>query len=233
MPLKSIKINLKSSTFPHTNSSKRTNNNDINLIYYLENMYETERQNILINKIKTNYYPINKPQEGNMKYKLADELLNDNNSIKVPDEKITIGNIDGYKDIIEKDKCINVSNSYANFSKFPEPIIINESNDIEKDIINMITLNNVTGNNSIDSMGIFKKNIEKNRQSIKDIKTSGYSDDKNQEVYVDENEFSCISRDNDDKYFGEISSVYYKNNNNINNNNIRIINNGQNKCNIF
>ena len=56
---------------------------------------------------------------------------------------------------------------------------------------------------------------------------------KNQEAYVDENEFSCISRDNEDKYFGEISSVYYKNNNNINNNNIRIINNERNKCNIF
>ena len=65
-----------------------------------------------INKLKIEDYTINKPHEYKMKFSLLkefnDEENNSNDKNKV--EKIMIGKIEGYKDIIESDK-INIKNN--------------------------------------------------------------------------------------------------------------------------
>ena len=67
---------------------------------------ETEHKNE-INKIKANNYEINKPKEINLKYTLLKDPDYEEDNLNVNKsqiEKIVIGKIDGYKDIIESDE---------------------------------------------------------------------------------------------------------------------------------
>lgn len=96
-----------------------------------------KNENIQINKIKTNDYVINKPQEINMKYKIRDGIASEETN--EPVTKITIGVIEGYKDIIEKDKILNGFISHINYDKSSSKIIIsNESNDIERELVDLM-----------------------------------------------------------------------------------------------
>ena len=69
--------------------------------------------NIGINSVKTNNFIINKPKEENLKYSSIKEFFDDNeeqtevNPSQI--SKIIIGQIDGYKDIIDDDKNININ----------------------------------------------------------------------------------------------------------------------------
>ena len=224
-------------------------NKDYNLASYLDNISENDKKNILINKIKTDYYTINKPQEINMKYKIAEDVNIEGSEVE-PVEKIKIGIIDGYKDIIEKDKN-NISNLNINGI---EEEMISDSNNIEKDIIKMMSYKNGIGTENeskkkIKNMNkqiknsLIKKNIDPevkrkilskkflNVKNMKNMKNNKRPDDEKKDInrnkmFESENEFSGISIVNEDKLFDESSFV---NDKNINNNNSK----EQNICKIF
>ena len=114
----------------------------------------------LINEIKINNFDVNKPNEQNMKYTMFKEFIeeekeNESNLNETNISKIIIGEIDGYKDIIEKDRINNSLNT--NKKKFTKRdnnkkalnkikkensnVPINDiSSECEKVIINMINL---------------------------------------------------------------------------------------------
>ena len=100
--------------YSKTSENSMISKNDSYLDYLLDTYSNSKNKNEnlvnLINDIKTNKYDIQKPKEENMKFTL---LKNNNNcneeSIpEVNKSKIIIGNIEGYKDIIEKDKINNI-----------------------------------------------------------------------------------------------------------------------------
>ena len=67
---------------------------------------ESEHKKV-INSIKTNDFDVNKPKENNMKYTLLKEFEDEEENLNINKsqiENIIIGNIEGYKDIIESDK---------------------------------------------------------------------------------------------------------------------------------
>ena len=114
----------------------------------------------LINEIKINNFDVNKPNEQNMKYTMFKEFIEEENENEshlneTNISKIIIGEIDGYKDIIEKDKINN--SLHTNKQKLPKnknkKKVINKmkkensnapvndlSSECEKVIINMINL---------------------------------------------------------------------------------------------
>ena len=78
-----------------------------------DNVYQfiTENEqgvNTGINSVKTNNFIINKPKEENLKYSFIKEFLDDNEEQTEisPSQisKIIIGQIEGYKDIMDEDK---------------------------------------------------------------------------------------------------------------------------------
>ena len=113
----------------------------INITLFSSMSEKEKNENIQINKIKTNYYVVNKPQETNMKYKIIERIASEETN--EPVTKITIGDIEGYKDIMEKDKIINGSNTSINIDKSSSKIIItNESIDIERELVNLMKSKN-------------------------------------------------------------------------------------------
>ena len=66
-----------------------------------------------INDIKINNFNIKKPREENMKFTLLKNKLDENeeNTQEINKSKIIIGNIEGYKDIIESDKINKLLNN--------------------------------------------------------------------------------------------------------------------------
>ena len=84
-----------------TEKKQGKGNEDFNTIFDIESEH---KKSININKLDN--YNVNKPHDYNMKYSLIkdkeDEESNNLNKEKV--EKIIIGNIEGYQDIIESDK---------------------------------------------------------------------------------------------------------------------------------
>jgi hypothetical protein len=114
----------------------------------------------LINEIKINNFDVNKPNEQNMKFTMFKEFIeeekeNESHLNEANISKIIIGEIDGYKDIIEKDRINNSLNT--NKKKFTKRdnnkkalnkikkensnVPINDlSSECEKIIINMINL---------------------------------------------------------------------------------------------
>ena len=125
------------------------------------NIFESNDMNNkeLINEIKINNFDVNKPNEHNMKYTIFKEFIeeekeNESHLNETNISKIIIGEIDGYKDIIEKDRINNSLN--ANKKKLPKNnnnkkainktkkdsnVPINDlSSECEKVIINMINL---------------------------------------------------------------------------------------------
>ena len=84
-----------------TEKKQGKDNEDFNTIFDIESEHKKS-----INIKKLDNYNVNKPHDYNMKYSLIkdkeDEESNNLNKEKV--EKIVIGNIEGYQDIIESDK---------------------------------------------------------------------------------------------------------------------------------
>ena len=129
---------------------------------------DNENNNKIINEIKINQFNVKKPNEENMKYtsfkEFIDEIKEDkSNTIESHISKIIIGEIDGYNDIIEKDKIndllknnININNiniknnSGDNDNKIKK--IKNSFIDFESDkkLINMINFEDEIDN--IDNM---------------------------------------------------------------------------------
>ena len=107
--LKPQKNVIKNKQFKEKNQikNKEGNKEDLNCILDIES--EHKRSINLMNK--NNNFDINKPHDYNMKYSLFKEYEEEeeNKIMSNKTEKVIIGNIDGYQDIIESDK-INMNN---------------------------------------------------------------------------------------------------------------------------
>ena len=106
-----------------------------------------KEESIQINKIKTNNYAINKPKEINLKYKKIDTTLIDETN--EPLTKVTIGPIEGYKDIIEKDKIIDGNSTISIDNSSSKILILNGSTEIEKELVSLIQFKNESKNLSV------------------------------------------------------------------------------------
>ena len=140
---KSLIANKKAKNYFQKNSNIKDNKKE-NLENIEDNgeqfMTENEQgMNIGINSVKTNNFIINKPKEENLKYSSIKEFLDDNeDQTEVsPSQisKIIIGQIDGYKDIIDDDKNININDKSKSLlellSKFSFSYIKNNKQSIE------------------------------------------------------------------------------------------------------
>ena len=150
-----------------------------------------------INSVKTNNFIINKPKEENLKYSSIKEFLDDNEEQTEisPSQisKIIIGQIEGYKDIIDEDKNININDKSRSLlellSKFSFSVIKNnkqsidnldnlylfeESNNDIKDINNINAINNL---NSINSRNLNSESNLPNLTNIKNVDEDYDSED--------------------------------------------------------
>ena len=160
---------------------------------FYNNILESENdEEKKINEIKTNKFDVKKPKEENLKYTIFKEFNDDTNISESQISKISkiiIGKINGYNDIIEKDKInnllnqsitknlsnnliINNNSSNTNNTKIKKKrISFNESIESEKKIINMINFDDETYNMSTNDFKSSKhkpyyeinnKNLNKN-----------------------------------------------------------------------
>jgi hypothetical protein len=103
------------------NINPKTSINSLNISkdsfdFLLESITKSKKnENIqnLINDIKINNFNIKKPREENMKFTLlkSKNEENEDGTSEINKSKIIIGNIEGYKDIIESDKINNNLNN--------------------------------------------------------------------------------------------------------------------------
>lgn len=136
----------------------------------------------LINEIKINNFDVNKPTEQNMKYTMLNSFIQEENEneshLNDNISKIIIGEIDGYKDIIEKDKINNllstnnqklakISNNKKITSKSKKENSNTPVNDLssecEKVIINMINLEDDICNMSTNDFKLKKNKGQKDK----------------------------------------------------------------------
>jgi len=95
---------------------------------------ESEHKNS-INLKNFGDYQVNKPQEQNMKFSLLKEYEDDDkeNADNKKAEKIVIGDIEGYQDIIESDKLNDLNETIRrDKKKGVKKIILNENNKVKK-----------------------------------------------------------------------------------------------------
>ena len=169
-----------------------------------------------INEIKNNNYDINKPKEENMKYTVFKEFKEEeeSNNQESHISRIIIGEIDGYKDIIEKDKINNILNQNAIIN---DRISFNESEDSDKKIINMINIEDDFDNMSTND---FKNHIKFDKVKINKINNDNKKNEKN---YINSCSLNkklstgrCINKLVNIK-FGNYNNIKYKKNSNVNN----------------
>ena len=108
-----------------------------------------------INGVRINNFDINKPKELNMKFTLAKEDKESDLSVSRA-SKVIIGKIDGYKDIIEKDK----KNSYINFNSN----LYYNKNLNKLNLLNYINNSNTNSNKKININ--FSNSLKKENNSI-------------------------------------------------------------------
>ena len=83
-----------------------------------------------INEIKTNKFSVKKPNEENLKYTIFEEFNDDKNISESKISKISkviIGKIDGYNDIIEKDKTDNFFNKNLTNNMHDDNFLLKDS----------------------------------------------------------------------------------------------------------
>ena len=123
--------------FDNKNNQKDEAINEDNCYQFLNE--NDQGGNIGINSVKTNNFIINKPKEENLKYSSIKEYLDDNDEHTEvsPSQisKIIIGQIEGYNDIIEEDKNININDKSRSLlellSKFSFSNLINNKQSLE------------------------------------------------------------------------------------------------------
>ena len=169
---------------------------------------ETEHKNE-INKIKANNYEINKPKEINLKYTLLKDPDYEEDNLNVNKsqiEKIVIGKIDGYKDIIESDElnriCKLRSKSSFDIHNKMNKLIKKEKADKNNDKNMKSFSNNKT---SFVSMHI----LEDNSSEIEDLDFDNNNYGINEQLLNIENEYEF-----------ENMNIYENEAKNINENNL-------------
>ena len=201
---------------------------------FLESESEKELNQELINEIKINNFDVNKPKEQNMKYTLYKEFKEENeneNESSKPEShlsKIIIGEIESYKDIIEKDK-INVKNN-LNINKDKNELItvpVDDSIESEKFIINM---KNIENKNNLDEISnkknIFKIEEEKSNDNVEEDSNLIIPDDdyieslrqQNENNNKEEQKYTDNNNEKNQEYFTieENNKTITANNNNAN-----------------
>ena len=113
-------------------NGKNSSLNDTHTLIFLDKKLLDESKNELINNIKINNFNIKKPKEENMKYtviKNETDNFDDNNSTinKSKIDKIVIGDIEGYKDIIESDQKNNYQDNANAINNFENNKNINNN----------------------------------------------------------------------------------------------------------
>ena len=203
-----------------------------------------------INSVKTNNFIINKPKEENLKYSSIKEFLDENeeqteiNPSQI--SKIIIGQIDGYKDIIDEDKNVNINDKSKSIiellSKYSFSFIKNmqsienvdnlnlfeDSNDIKK-MKNCVNNNsgNIIGESNLPNITNIK-NVEEDydsedlsisvfKNNIKSINT--HSKEYLNKLFKDKSKNKLKAKNNNSK------NKYYKNSINTNNTTISSGNN--------
>ena len=187
-----IKIDNKkyNNNYSKRNNNKKINKKEENNINIEDNGYQfiTENEqgvNNGINSVKTNNFIINKPKEENLKFSSIKEYLNDNEEATEisPSQisKIIIGQIEGYKDIMDEDKNININDksktilellskySFSFMNNNNKPSIENNSNltflEENSDInLNLTNSKNISSDNNIPNLTNIK-NVEEDYDS--------------------------------------------------------------------
>ena len=206
-----------------------------------------------INSVKTNNFIINKPKEENLKYSSIKEFLDDyeEQTEISPSQisKIIIGQIDGYKDIIDEDKNININDKSKSIlellSKYSFSFIKNnrqsientdnlnlfeDSNDVRdiKNYVNITNSRNTGGENNMPNLTNIK-NIDEDYDSedlsISAFKNNIKSINTHSKVYL--NKIMYDKGNNILKSKNNINYKYYKNSINTNNTTISSGNNNK------
>ena len=208
---------------------------------------KNKKENIekLINDIKINNYIIKKPNEDNMKFTLLKNKINENEE-SIPEinkSKIFIGDIEGYKDIIESDKnnyyknekenTINIfgQNTMDNIndeSKTRNKKILLNLNSDDLEISNLNNINNFNNNYFINDSEIKTfLNCMSDEYEFEDLSTTILKKHKKTDNYLLPYHINKISFI---KTFDERAKKYIIIEN-IDNNNKLLINNNKNKDN--
>ena len=218
------------------NNLYKTMNDKKNIILDNEGFLTCEfdlgnEQNNKINGVRTNNFDVKKPKEENLKFTFVKEDIESDISVSHA-SKIIIGNIDGYKDIIETDikNSQNVhSKCYTNLIN-KKSFIFNSTNKLEEGQDDNLNINNITNSKKISNISTLLKkesepitfsdgnfynsiNMTNNLDEISSIITNNINDNKNnQSTYYK----------NDDKNFKSERKFYALKNGNFNNNSFSI-----------
>ena len=130
--------------------------------FYGDILESDNYNNKIINEIKTNNFEVKKPKEQEMKYTILNGLQEkeESNDQESHISKIIIGEINGYKDIIEKDKITGcLSNEKENLNEIKKlKDLLDESNETETKIIDMINFEYDTDKMPTNDFKIIQKN---------------------------------------------------------------------------
>jgi hypothetical protein len=182
--------------------------------------------NIGINSVKTNNFVINKPKEENLKYSSIKEYLDDNDEQTEisPSQisKIIIGQIEGYNDIMEEDKNININDKSRSLlellSKFSFSNFINNKQSLE----NMDNLNFFEESNDLKYLKDFNDNWNNisNSKNITSDNMPNLTKIKNVDEEYDSEDLSISVFKNNIKSINTQSNIYLNKifNNKSNNN---------------
>ena len=175
-------------------------NDSHTLDIFLDKKLLDESKSELINNIKINNFDIKKPKEENMKYTLIkseiDNFDENNSSInKSKIDKIIIGNIEGYKDIIESDRMKNGQN-YTDG--------INNCENIK--------------NNNNNSISLYSKIINKSNASYDEVSELDLNSNKDKNIRILTINLKSDSFDNLSTNENKKNSEHYCTNKILNNN---------------
>ena len=153
-----------------------------------------------INYIKINEFNVKKPKEMNLKYTILKNGIQTEKSMEeISESKIIIGNIEGYKDIIESDK---LNNNLIQKDKF-----INQKDFFNSDYNN---INKGINKNSTLSLNLNDKKIEKNKMSNNIDILEIYNDNNNGFILNDSEIKSFLNYDKDGNDKAEPSITFRK-----------------------
>jgi hypothetical protein len=198
--------------FDNENSQKYEAINEDNCYQFLN---ENEQGgNIGINSVKTNNFIINKPKEENLKYSSIKEYYDDNDEQTEisPSQisKIIIGQIEGYNDIMEEDKNINVNDKSRSLmellSKFSFSNFINSKQSLE----NMDNLNFFEESNDLKYLKDFNNNWNNisNSKNITNDNMPNLTKIKNVDEEYDSEDLSISVLKNNIKSINIHSNIY-------------------------
>lgn len=198
--------------FDNKNTKKDETINDDNYYPFLNE--NDQGGNIGINSVKINNFIINKPKEENLKYSSIKEYFDDNEEQTEisPSQisKIIIGQIEGYNDIMEEDKNININDKSRSIlellSKISFSNFINNKHSLE----NMDNLNFFEESNDLKYLKDFNDNWNNisNSKNITSDNMPNLTKIKNVDEEYDSEDLSISVLKNNIKSINTHSNIY-------------------------